>query len=179
STTLESALAIQSGRVVTTAAGQLAKEAMGMSALTKRAIALGAALALVCGASIVIAGGQLPGKAAKPTPVEPEPPQAVKRDQFNDVLPPKAIARMGTIAFRHRGNCELAYALDGKVLISTGHGSVRVWDSISGQERFVIGGIQDTADDHVVTAGLQADGKTMSIFERHRLRPGKGLEFRN
>src|SRR5262249_38624165 len=56
STTLESALAIQSGRVVTTAAGQLAKEATGMSALTKRAIVLSVVLALVCGVSVVIAG---------------------------------------------------------------------------------------------------------------------------
>ncbi len=57
------------------------------------------------------------------------------RDRFNDALPGGAVARCGTISFRHgriTWGGSLTFTPDGKALISTGGGWIRRWDLATG-----------------------------------------------
>jgi WD40 repeat protein len=81
---------------------------------------------------------------ACPSEREPQPPataampaEAGKRvDQFGDPLPPGAVARLGTVRFRHGANIySVAISPDGKMLASRGlDGAVRLWDTGSAKE---------------------------------------------
>jgi hypothetical protein len=58
-----------------------------------------------------------------------------RRDAYGDLLPPAAVARLGTIRFRHGARvAALDYSYDGKLLASGAHdGTVTVWDAASGK----------------------------------------------
>src|SRR5262249_2294587 len=102
-----------------------------------------AALALLT-ATLALGVGVLaqPAPAPQNRPAEapqlppPEPPRA-KVDLHGDPLPPGAVARLGTTAFRHLDttvDC-LAYSPDGKLLATAGYdGWVRVWEAATGRE---------------------------------------------
>jgi RNA polymerase sigma factor (sigma-70 family) len=97
-----------------------------------------------------------PGDRAKESPAP--------RDRFNDPLPSGAIARAGTLAFRHgrinRGG-SLAFTADGKHLVSTGGGWVRRWDISTGDAILTLG---DGCRDESGGPGLAtADGKLARI----------------
>jgi WD40 repeat protein len=59
-----------------------------------------------------------------------------RTDRTGDALPPDAVARAGTVRWRHGGPVlALAFAPDGKTLASvSGDGSLRLWDSSTGRE---------------------------------------------
>jgi len=103
----------------------------------------------------------------------------VRRDRFNVPLPRGAVARLGTVAFRHGGvgsHGSLTYSPDGKHLISTGAGWVRRWDLATGQALVNVGyrfrpRCYDGAE--LVTA----DGKLACIYRRVSLRdPDSGWQ---
>lgn len=66
----------------------------------------------------------------------PDAKQPVLTDFFGDPLPPGAVARLGTIRFRHRGQIDsLVYSPDGKMLASAGgDGVIKFWDPNTGKE---------------------------------------------
>lgn len=56
-------------------------------------------------------------------------------DALGDPLPTEAIARLGTVRFRHGSNIyELAFTPDGKQIVAFGHDAVRTWDAATGKE---------------------------------------------
>ncbi len=62
------------------------------------------------------------------------------KDLYGDPLPPHAIARIGTLRFRHPdGATSVAWLPDGKTLVSAGGmGEIRFWDPETGRLRRVI-----------------------------------------
>jgi WD40 repeat protein len=56
------------------------------------------------------------------------------KDLHGDALPQGAIARGGTVRFRHRSSA-VAYSPDGKILASGGHDNqIRLFDAATGKE---------------------------------------------
>ncbi|MCH7727050.1 MAG: PQQ-binding-like beta-propeller repeat protein [Planctomycetes bacterium] len=87
-----------------------------------------------------------------------------RKDLFGDVLPAGAIARMGTVRFRHSGWVKsVAFCDDGKLVVSesqTGNlrdefRGVRLWDATSGKELRRIPGTR---------AVVAPDGKTIATI---------------
>src|SRR5579884_4162294 len=63
---------------------------------------------------------------------EKAPAQA--RDRFGDLLPPGAIARLGTVRFRGAGEY-VTFCSDGKAIAGAGsYGIAYVWDAVTGKE---------------------------------------------
>jgi RNA polymerase sigma factor (sigma-70 family) len=66
----------------------------------------------------------------QPAPVQ----QAVRLDRFGDPLPTHALARLGSQRLRQRLARPLAISPDGRLLVSAGGGSTRVWDTATGKK---------------------------------------------
>lgn len=70
---------------------------------------------------------------------QPDRPQQRKTsrvDRYGDPLPPGAIARLGTVRFRHEGEAySVAYSPDGKTVAAASAGAqIFVWDAATGKE---------------------------------------------
>src|SRR5207302_728746 len=82
------------------------------------------------------------GRAAQAPPAPPAKEPKERWDHFNAPLPREAVARLGTVAFRH-GHVgltgTLTYSPDGKHLVSGGGGWIRRWDLATGQELVNLG----------------------------------------
>ncbi len=76
-----------------------------------------------------------PAAVRMPGPLERAPASADVPD--GDALPAHAVARLGSLRFRHTGNIEAtAVSPDGHVLASGGSGSIQLWNAESGASLF-------------------------------------------
>ncbi len=114
---------------------------VSLSAKTKALWALALMLAALAGAGAWVAFGP-PGQPESP-PSKSLPavdrgakPPLPARDRFGDPLPPGALARMGTVRFRHGSMIEqISLAPDGRTLATASRdGTVRLWDMATGRE---------------------------------------------
>ncbi len=96
-------------------------------------------------------------------PTEPQPDKAALKDRHGDPLPPDALARLGTVRWRHGGPVGfVAFLADGKSLLTSAYdNSLRVWDVATGKEVRRIGKADDlVASPYLVS--LSADGKVLA-----------------
>jgi RNA polymerase sigma factor (sigma-70 family) len=153
---------------------QMVNAATRAAIVTKIAIWSAVALALVSAAAV--GAGQLVRPASdveQPIAIH-QPPQNVDKnaevvgaklaaEQGLDRRPEKAVARLGTVAFRHGRSSywgpALTFTEDGKHLVSMGGGWIRRWDLATGNATVNLG---DGTPQGVVYPSWQvtADGKT-------------------
>jgi RNA polymerase sigma factor (sigma-70 family) len=145
-----SALALAYGQGLPAAASgaaALAEQAIHGAALSKVKIAL----VLLLGSALAVGAGTFAyhqsaarqperEQAAQPNPkakAEEQPKkQQARTDHYGDPLPAGALARMGTLRFRHGGNVEqIAFSPDGKMLASaSSDDAVYLWEASTGKE---------------------------------------------
>jgi RNA polymerase sigma factor (sigma-70 family) len=159
--TLATVLADAQGAAVS--ASVLALVDAGLIVSASKLLSLCVLVALVALAAVM----QVPSKVAPP-------PVAVKAKPAAD-LPGGAVARIGTLAFRHGAAWmypTLNYTPDGKQLVSAGSGWVRRWDAATGAALATVGDggrgsritsvVLATADGrsaHVIEADVKSDGR--------------------
>ncbi len=121
----------------------LAEEVISVVKLSKGKLILVAVLLISSAAGAVgILMPRIPEQspASPQTKVEPTLPKSqisqVRRDRFGDPLPDGAIARLGTVRWRHGVLVfALAYSPDGKMIVTAGGGRALVlWDTATGKE---------------------------------------------
>jgi RNA polymerase sigma factor (sigma-70 family) len=108
-------------------------------------------------------------------PGAPEPPAAdppaerkadateARTDRHGDPLPVEAIARLGTVRFRHAERItSLAFTPDGKRVISHGYDGIRAWDAATGRETCSVAAPADGWIDGIM---LTRDGKSIVSTE--------------
>jgi WD40 repeat protein len=140
-----------------------------------------------------------PPKAASNAPRNPvQEEEKVRTDRYGDPLPEGALARLGTMRFRHPFWVSgLAFTPDGKTLASScWDGSVRLWDSATGKETHCFRDPSKPIPSRGPIAfdgvALSLDGKTLVALgnhetkyvwdvasgkELHRLKGGSGFSL--
>jgi RNA polymerase sigma factor (sigma-70 family) len=156
---------LPAGKAIGGAAAALARGALGPSAAAKCG-AVAAALVV----AVALAGGAL---LSPQRPAEAGPPPEAKvaaqapapqADGYGDPLPPGAVARLGTVRFNHgEGLNALHFTPDGKTVVSTGNGSLRLWDAATGKELRQFATARPSFDDQTI---LSPDGKTMTFLNQ-------------
>jgi RNA polymerase sigma factor (sigma-70 family) len=127
-------------------------------------------IAVITGAGAVVFTPLLARDPAPPAhsgsadPAEkPEGSGEKAADANGDPLPPGAVARLGTVRWRHGARASvLTFAAGGKEVVTAGpDGEVRVWDPSSGKQMRRLGKPMkpDEADAYPRPAALSADGK--------------------
>jgi RNA polymerase sigma factor (sigma-70 family) len=104
---------------------------------------------------------------------EPGEQPKAKTDVHGDPLPPGAVARLGTIRWRHGSQASvLAFAAGGKEVVTAGpDGLIKVWDAATGKELRRLGkpGESGAADVSYVSyqrpSALSADGKWAATWD--------------
>src|SRR5262249_28548311 len=102
-----------------------------------------------------------------PADEPPSAPQATdaKADLYGDPLPDGAVARMGSVQFRHAGVAHFGYRDGGKTSVTVGNDRVlRFWDAASGREvrTVILTGAAASAGYRV----LSPDTKVIATFNR-------------
>jgi RNA polymerase sigma factor (sigma-70 family) len=167
-----------------TSASVLARSVLQAMFLSKLAAVTAVLVAVTLAASTTIAlvyrgpaaeapEDEKPAAAIKPKETDAGEPQT-RKDALGDPLPDGAIARLGTVRFRHGEPIMfLSFTADGKRLVSQGYDGVRVWDGGSGKQlrRFAL---EDEAVGGAID--LSHDGKLLAEASRGR---GKFLQLRD
>lgn len=99
-------------------------------------------------------------KAQPPTPKPVAPATNQSRtDCFGDPLPAGAVARLGTVRFRHgEANVSFAFSPDGKTIASiAGEDGIHLWDTATGKERNRLLGHKGD----VLACAFSGDGRTL------------------
>jgi WD40 repeat protein len=121
----------------------------------------------VAGIGVLASQSQLPqptqagAVAPQPKPTEAPKKSEELRDCFNNRLPQGALARLGTIDFRHgraSGEESLTYSADGKYLLSAGGGQLHKWEVATGSAVVSLGDDGRNGNPGPVCL-LTADGK--------------------
>lgn len=168
-----SAVRLAAGQAATAASASalaLAEAVMRTTVLRTSARALIVTLGLLAAGAGVWAYHEAtvqPAATGQPDDLKPaaEGAAPARADAHGDPLPAEAIARLGTVRFRHGGFINtIAFTPDGKQLVSHGHyDGVRVWDAASGAE---VGQVIPDRDGWVGAALLTPDGNTVLTLER-------------
>jgi WD40 repeat protein len=122
-------------------------------------IVLAAGLAAAGAGALMRAGPQGPTLSGR-GPAAPARARGPGRtDAYGDPLPPGAVARLGTVRFRHgAGTGALAYSKDGRVLASAGRGrGLCLWDVATGKLRHELVAAESVAD-----VAFSPDGKRVA-----------------
>jgi RNA polymerase sigma factor (sigma-70 family) len=136
---------------------------------------------MAAGAGMLAHSGRTPQAAEKRPETPALPAQAAKkpdlrRDQLGDPLPADAVARLGTLRFRHGGVIQdLYFGPDGKTLVSCGGwDGLRFWDAGTGRE------IQRFAgQERAVHAALSPDNKRLAVTIRTNNPTDEPVEIRD
>lgn len=118
-----------------------------MSAAKTKAWAALLALGALIGGSVaayqcLAAGSQVPDVTAKVAPTAGRPP---RQDRHGDPLPAGAVARLGTVRFRHVGWIErLAFSADGTFLATAGNDGVQLLETATGRPVRLVAGRADS-----------------------------------
>jgi RNA polymerase sigma factor (sigma-70 family) len=124
---------------------------------------------LLAGAAAVRQQPATPQEPPKTIPALPPPPQAhVRRDLQGDPLPEGAVARLGTVRWRHSYTAgAVVFSPDGKQLATLGGFSTArplvVWDAQTGRQRFDL-----PAPGSVIAAAFTPDSRALvAVTESH------------
>jgi RNA polymerase sigma factor (sigma-70 family) len=177
--TLQAALLFVAGTAGpgTASAAVVALTQSGVKSMNLSRLALMLSLTLALGlatagtVALPVRSGQpssLPPAVADPAPaaeafmVGSEPPR-VLADMYDDLLPGRALVRMGTVRFRHPGLHTMVFSRDGKQVASSGQGGVVLWDGATGRalRHFA------TPGEHAAGVLFSADGRTLAAGTFH------------
>jgi RNA polymerase sigma factor (sigma-70 family) len=170
---LQSTVRAALGGSIGSTASVLAHSVLKAMFLTKLTGVLTVTLTVALAASTMIALVSRAPMAAAPEDKKPAVPATVKdtdankpqarTDALGDPLPAGAIARLGTVRFRHGAPIDrMLFTADGKNLISKGDDGVRVWDPATGKELWRL--TPPPGENWTQATDLSADGERLAVI---------------
>jgi RNA polymerase sigma factor (sigma-70 family) len=125
------------------------------------------AAALLLAAGVVLAGAAMlaregrPGSGQEADRAQPARVTSARTDPYGDLLPSRALTRLGTVRFRHSENVlDIAFAPDGKTLAAADSDLVCLWDAATGKE---LRRLQQATTGHGLA--FAPDGKTLATAD--------------
>src|SRR5262249_18451102 len=123
--------------------------------LTAGLVAAGMGLAAARSGPTAQAPVPAPAPPAPARPQRPRPPPA----RLGAPLPAEALARLGTVRFRHGDTIRsLAFTPDGREIVSHGEDGIRIWDAATGRE---VRSVLRAADGWISGAALTRHGQAI------------------